>query len=189
MSAVHPDKSGGSFDSDQDKALFMRTKTALDYLELQSQSSLALIPLSQMPAIVNAVSLALAARPVLDSQALESKYVADAKARISERFVPRKIGSGAFAAITAFLVAFPDKFEKHLILGPILGGEMAQIALLTIWAPRSRRRPPSTRRYARIRPIRSTDQSKRSLMRRLMLTPASAACMASKRCRSGVVRS
>jgi hypothetical protein len=134
MSSVHPDKNGGAFRSDQDKALFMRTKAALDYIELQSQSSLALIPLSQLPAIVSAVSQALTARPAMDSQALQSNYLADAKARISRRFALPKIGSGVFAAITGFLVAFPDKFEKHPILGPILGERTTQLMLLSMVA-------------------------------------------------------
>lgn len=132
MSSVHPDKNGGSFKSDQDKALFMRTKAALDYLELQSQSGLALIPLSQLPAIVSAVSQALNARPAMDSHALQSNYMADAKARISRRFVLPKIGSGVFATITGFLVAFPDKFENHPILGEFLGERITQLMLLSM---------------------------------------------------------
>lgn len=134
MSSAHPDKNGGSFKSDQDKALFMRTKDALDYIEHQSQSGLALIPLSQLPAIVSAISQALSARPAMDYQALQSNYMADAKARISRNFVLPKISSGVFAAITGFLVAFPDKFEKHPILGPILGERTTQLILLTMVA-------------------------------------------------------
>jgi hypothetical protein len=130
MSDLHPDKNGGSFDSGRDKALFIRTKAALDYLELQSKSGLALVSLSQLPAIVLAVSQALTARPAMDSQTIESNYMADAKARISSRLILPKIGSGVFAAITGFLVAFPDKFEKHLILGPILAERTTQEALL-----------------------------------------------------------
>lgn len=112
MSSVHPDKNGGLFKSDQDKALFMRTKAALDYMEVQSQSGLALIPLSHLPAIVSAVSQALTARPAMDSQALQSHYMADAKARISRRFVLPKIGSGVFAAITGFLCRVPRQIRE-----------------------------------------------------------------------------
>jgi hypothetical protein len=132
MSSVHPDKNGGSFKSDQDKALFMRTKAALDYIELQSESGLALIPLSQLPAIVSAVSQALSIRPAMDSQTLQSNYMADARARISRRFVLPKISSGVFAAITGFLVAFPDKFQKNPIVGPILGERITQLMLLSM---------------------------------------------------------
>lgn len=132
MSSVHPDKNGGTFKSDQDKALFLRTKAALNYVELQSQSSLALIPLSQLPAIVTAVSQALTARSAPDSQTLQSNYMTDARARIARRFFLPKIGSGAFAAITGFLAAFPDKFEKHPFLGPILSDRLTQMTLLTL---------------------------------------------------------
>lgn len=134
MSSVHPDKNGGSFKSDQDKTLFMRTRDALDYIERQSQSGLDLIPLSQLPAIVSAVSQALNARPTMDSQALQSSYMADAKARISRYFALPKIGSGVFAAVTGFLVAFPDKFEKHPILGSILDKQTTQLMLLVLVA-------------------------------------------------------
>jgi hypothetical protein len=132
VSSVHPDKNGGVFRSEQDKDTLLRTQSALEYIEAQSQSDQALIPLSQLPAIVSAVSQALASRPATDSQVLRAGYMADAKARISRRYVLPKVSSGVFAAITGFLVAFPDKFANHPILGPFLAERLTQLGLLAM---------------------------------------------------------
>lgn len=132
VASLHPDRNGGSFPSEADKAKFLRAKSAMDFLEVHSQSSMAMIPLSQLPAVVSAVAQALALRSPSEVNTLQASYLVDARERIARHFVLPKVGSGVFAAITGFLVAFPDKFEKHPLLGPLLEGRLAQYFLLTI---------------------------------------------------------
>ena len=130
--SLHPDRNGGLFPSEADKTKFLRAKSAMDFLEAHSQSAMAMIPVSQLPAVVSAVAQALALRTPSELNSLQASYLVDARQRISRQFVLPKIGSGVFAAITGFLVAFPDKFEKHPLLGPVLEGSLAQYFLLTL---------------------------------------------------------
>jgi len=132
VASLHPDRNGGSFPSEADKTKFLRAKSAMDFLEAHSQSAMAMIPVSQLPAVVSAVAQALALRTPSELPSLQASYLVDARQRISRQFFLPKIGSGVFAAITGFLVAFPDKFEKHLLLGPLLEGRLAQYFLLTL---------------------------------------------------------
>ena len=132
MSSIHPDKNGGNFSSEEDKSRFLRAQEALRFLEFSVQASSAMIPVSQLPAVISALSQALATPSSSNANALQSNYMPDAKARISRRYTLPKIGSGVFAAATGFLVAFSDKFDKHPLLGPLLNERMSQIFLLTL---------------------------------------------------------
>lgn len=132
MSSIHPDKNGGSFSSEDDKSRFLRIQEALRFLELSAQASSAMIPVSQLPAVISALSQALAIPSSSNAKALQSNYMPDARARISRLYTLPKIGSGVFAAITGFLVAFSDKFDKHPILGPLLNERTSQMFLLML---------------------------------------------------------
>lgn len=132
MSSLHPDKNGGIFVSEDDKALFMQAKAALEFIEEHSHTGLAMIPVSELPAIVTAVSQAMNLQSSQNSHILESAYISDAKMRISKQFTLPKFGSGIFAGITAFLMTFPEKFAKHPILGPYLEKPSAQMILLML---------------------------------------------------------
>ena len=132
MSSIHPDKTGGNFSSEDDKSKFLRAQEALRFLELSSQASSAMIPVSQLPAVISALSQALASPSASNANALQSNYMPDARARISRRYTLPKIGSGVFAAVTGFLVAFSDKFDKHPLLGPLLNERTSQMFLLAL---------------------------------------------------------
>lgn len=132
MSSIHPDKNGGIFSSEEDKSKFLRAQEALCFLESNAQESSAMIPVSQLPAVISALSQALATSSTSNASALQSNYMPDARARISRRYTLPKIGSGVFAAATGFLVAFSDKFDKHPILGPLLNERTSQICLLVL---------------------------------------------------------
>lgn len=130
--ALHPDKNGGSFASESDKARFLRAQSAIEFLDAVGNPASAMIPVAQLPAIVSAVAQALTVRPQSDVQSLHSAFLSEARSRISRHFLLPKIGSGVFAAITGFLVAFPDKFEKHPYLGPLLQERTTQLFILTL---------------------------------------------------------
>ena len=123
---MHPDKNGGVFQSETDKQSYLRAISAMEFLDSPSESAMALIPVTQLPAIVSAIAQAMAVPGYAQLQAMERAYVVDAHARISQQFLLPKVGSSVFAAITGFLVAFPGNFEKHAILGPLLATPQAQ---------------------------------------------------------------
>lgn len=132
MSSVHPDRNGGNFSSEEDKSRFLRAQEALRFLELNAHAGSALIPVSQLPAVISALSQALTTTSSSNANALQLNYMPDARARISRRYTLPKIGSGVFAAATGFLVAFSDKFDKHPLLGPLLNERMSQLILLAL---------------------------------------------------------
>lgn len=132
MSSLHPDKNGGDFKTDDDKVRFLKIKEAIEFLDVHSHMGSAMIPVSQLPAVISALSQALTVRSTSESSILQSNYLADSRARISRRFALPKIGSGVFATSTGFLVTFADNFEKHPILGPLLNNHTAQLSLLVL---------------------------------------------------------
>lgn len=132
MTSIHPDRNGGSFSSEEDKSRFLRAQEALRFIEISAKESSAMIPVSQLPAVITALSQALAIPLSSNASALQSNYMPDARARISRRYIFPKISSGVFAAATGFLVAFSDKFDKHPILGPLLNERISQLTLLTL---------------------------------------------------------
>ena len=132
MSSFHPDRNGGNFSSEEDKSRFLRAQEALHFLELNAQAGSAMIPVSQLPAVISALSQAFTTTSLSNANALQLNYMPDARARISRRYTLPKIGSGVFAADTGFLVAFSDKFDKHPLLGPLLNERMSQLMLLAL---------------------------------------------------------
>lgn len=132
VAALHPDRNGGSFPSESEKNKFLRAKSAMDFLDRHSQSSMTMIPISQLPAVVSAVAQALALSNPSEANTLQTSYLTDARETISRQFILPKISSGVFATITGLLISFPDKFEKHPLLGPLLEGVLAQKILLIL---------------------------------------------------------
>lgn len=127
---VHPDKNGGVFQSESDEQRYLRATSAIEFLDSPSESAMALIPVTQLPAIVSAIAQAMTVPGQAQLQAMERAYVVDAHARISQQFFLPKVGSGVFAAVIGFLVVFPGNFEKHAILGPLLATPQAQEFML-----------------------------------------------------------
>lgn len=134
MSSIHPDKNGGQFKTEEDKSRYLRAKEALEFLDVHAQVGSSLIPISQLPVLFGAFSQAFASQSPRESTVLQAAYLTDARSRIARRFVLPKIGSGVFATITGFLVAFSDKFEKNPILGPWLNSTSGQMILLSLIA-------------------------------------------------------
>jgi hypothetical protein len=129
IQSLHPDKTGGEFIDDDKKLRFLRAKEAMDFIELHSQNSAALIPVSQLPALIAAFSQAMAVRPTTDSVSLETIALNDSRIRIAKRFKLPKIGSTVFGSAALFFVTFADKFEKNTLLGPLLQTTAAQFLL------------------------------------------------------------
>src|SRR5947209_20361749 len=82
MSELHPDKNAGDFKSDEEKKKFLHVKDALEFLDAQTQNAGALIPISQLPAIIKAFSEAIAPRTVLDINTLHAKAIAETRTHL-----------------------------------------------------------------------------------------------------------
>lgn len=130
MATLHPDKHGGEFASDSDKEKYLRAQKAVEFLDA-AKDSLAMIPVSQLPAIVTAVAQALSFQ-TQNPQVARATVLAEARSYISSRFILPKIGSGLFAGLIGLLVAFSDRFAEHPIIGPFLQNDISQSTLLSL---------------------------------------------------------
>lgn len=134
MTSIHPDKTNGEFESEGHKARFHRAKEAVDFVEARATVGTEMIPISQLPALVQAMSQALVLSRSSSSKELRTDFVTDARAQISQRlFVPR-LSSGAFAGASAFLFAFPEKIEKNPIFLPLMKSDVWQGFVLILLA-------------------------------------------------------
>ena len=131
MATLHPDKHGGNFASDSDKEKYLRAQKAVEFLDA-TKDSLAMISVSQLPAIVTAVAQALSSQTQSDPQVARAAVLAEARSYISSRFILPKIGSGLFAGLIGLLVAFSDRFAEHPIIGPFVQSDISQSTLLSL---------------------------------------------------------
>ncbi|MEP3480190.1 MAG: hypothetical protein ABJZ55_13145 [Fuerstiella sp.] len=114
--ATHPDKTGGEFKDEDHKNTYTKLNSANEWIERQAANN-ALIPIEQLPALIKTIG-------ELQQPSKEEKIgtlVRDTRseARLSRQstYGAPRIGSGALAAIAAFLAAFPEKFAKVLATG------------------------------------------------------------------------
>lgn len=134
ISELHPDRSGGSFRSEADKTKYLEATDAIEQLDAWEQTSQALVPIAHLPAVIAALSDALAPRNAADSLSLHTAAIEDARTRLSRIYAGPKIGSGAFAAVAAFLFGFSDKLSNNPILGPLFSSNAAHLLLLSVAA-------------------------------------------------------
>ncbi len=134
MLELHPDKNDGDFTSKDCQQEFMDCADALEFIESLDANSKALI------AATNQSELMILIKELAESRTQESKalryenIITSLKARSSKSFTLPKIGSGTFAAITAFLIAFPDNIKDNPLLGGLLSSSLGQIFLLYLLA-------------------------------------------------------
>ncbi|HHM9352429.1 TPA: hypothetical protein ACRNS9_004914 [Pseudomonas aeruginosa] len=127
---LHPDKNGGEFKGPAEKERYLRIQSAINFVEQQKGKSTVLIPISQLTGLITAISQGIV--QTQNNQAAQVNFVEAVRSQISRKlFIPR-IGSGAFAAITTFLFAFPEKFEKHVLIGSFLNTSFGQISMLIL---------------------------------------------------------
>jgi hypothetical protein len=120
---LHPDKTGGAFKCDHDKARFMRARRAVDLLNAEpgaddGDDGAAAGPLPGTPrAIGDARPLRI--RPEI-ARRLQARTMAYARDRISRYFAVPKIGSATVAAVLLLLVGLSHELAGHPLLGPLL---------------------------------------------------------------------
>ncbi|HEY0883740.1 MAG TPA: hypothetical protein VGE20_00575 [Ramlibacter sp.] len=117
--ALHPDKSGGEFTSDGDKARFMKARRAIELLngDRAADAPGAATPLAGAPRAITDTS---AAAPSLENEhRLQVLLLADARSRIGRYFAAPKIASSVLATVSLALVLGADLFQGHPLLGPL----------------------------------------------------------------------
>ena len=125
---VHPDQNGGHFANPEDEARYQQLVAGLEFLG--KMSSTALVPIQDITALVVAVREAIQTKQSGQTpEQSRAEFREVARAELQHRLLLPRIGSGAFAATTAYLLANGDKLGSNPILGRGLKGEQASLFL------------------------------------------------------------
>lgn len=118
--ALHPDKSGGEFTSERDKARFMKARLAIELLngDRAADAPGAATPLAGAPRALTDTSAPPAS--LENEHRLQVLLLADARTRIARYFAAPRIASSVLATVSLVLMLGADLFEGHPLLGPLL---------------------------------------------------------------------
>jgi ribosomal protein S25 len=134
LAEVHPDKNGGQFADEATEAEYNKISAAYEFITHASDDAHALIPVTQLPAIIKAVREAQVAPTQTQINSLKAECRTESRAMAHDRHLLPKIGSGVFAAICAFLFTFSGSLADHPLLGMYAKNPMVQIGLLVVAA-------------------------------------------------------
>ncbi len=129
-SSLHPDKNGGTFSSEEEKKRYHFLDEAVKQVELKNQSDNQLIPISQLPALIETITKTISTQNKPNSIELEKAYKESFRSELSRKYMGSKIGSGIFAAITGFLFTQASDLIKHPIVGPFFDTEIGMQYLI-----------------------------------------------------------
>lgn len=134
LAEIHPDKNGGAFSSLEDEELYNQISSAYEFVNLTCRESTALIPVTQLPAIIKAVKDAQLAPTEHQVGQLRAECREESRLDTHNRYALPRIGSGVFAAICASLFTFSGSLAKHPVLGSLAQNMTVQVLLLVMAA-------------------------------------------------------
>ncbi|WP_157360231.1 hypothetical protein [Aliagarivorans marinus] len=113
--ALHPDKNGGKFRSNKEEERYHFISEAITHIN-EKNSSNQMIPVSQLPVIIESISKSLAVQnnpPAIVEKNLKESFRSD----LGRKYMAPKVGSGIFAAVTGFLFTQSSTLIEHPVLG------------------------------------------------------------------------
>ena len=132
--ALHPDKSGGEFTCDADKARFMKARRAIELLNSE-QADGAPGTAAPLPGAPHALTDPSAPATAPDDEyRLQFVLLADARSRIARYFAAPKIASSVLAAVLLGLVVTAGGFEGNALLGPLFAQAAVLVGLAVLGA-------------------------------------------------------
>jgi len=133
VSRLHPDKNNGEFSSTAAKERFNQLTQALEFLDRQSEESQALVPISQVTAIVKAVIEAIS--PSRDDRVSKStnEYRAARRSEVASTYKLSRLSSGVFAAICGAILAFSGSLRDNAIFYPLVRRTENQLFVLSLF--------------------------------------------------------
>jgi len=132
ISDLHPDKGGGEFDSADQKIEYDDVKTARDFVSTLKHSSRNLVPMHQLPALLNAMQLAQNTQTQGNDRQLRAEVRDENRQDLHSRYVAPRVGSGVFGAITGALFMFSESLADHPVLGSLTASYEMQVVLLAL---------------------------------------------------------
>jgi hypothetical protein len=129
--SLHPDKSGGAFASEEDKARFMKARRVIGLLNGGESPEDAPADAAPLPGAARALpDASTQAPPPGSARHLQRHSMAEARDRIARQFAAPKIGSAATAAVLLALALLSEQFENNPVLGPLLANPFVVWTLL-----------------------------------------------------------
>ena len=132
-SQLHPDKNGGLFKSEADEKQYHFLDDAIKQVELKAQSDSQLIPISQLPAIVESITKSIAIQNEPNSAEIERAFKESLRSDLSRKYIGPKIGSGIFAVITGFLFSQAKSLIEHPVVGGIFETKLGMDMLILMF--------------------------------------------------------
>lgn len=130
LASIHPDKNGGAFAKKEDEDKYNAISSAYEFVNTVIDRSHALIPVSQLPAIIKAVRDAQVAPTQTQINALRTECRSESRVASRDRYILPRIGSGTFAAVCGALFTFSGALAEHPILGQFAKNILFQYGLL-----------------------------------------------------------
>lgn len=131
LASIHPDKNGGTFSNTADETRYNAISSAYEYIGRSADDSTALIPVTQLPAIIKAVRDAQVAPRQAQISTLRTECRSESRVATHDRYLLPKVGSGTFAAVCGALFTFSGSLVDHPILGAMAKTAGFQYGLLT----------------------------------------------------------
>lgn len=132
ISELHPDKSGGEFNSADRIIEYDDVKTARDFVSTLKHSSRNLVAIHQLPALLNAMQLAQNTQTQGNDRQLRAEVRDENRKDLHSRYVAPRVGSGVFGAITGALFMFSESLADHPVLGSLTANYEMQVVLLAL---------------------------------------------------------
>lgn len=127
---LHPDKTGGSFPSKETEEKYHRISSAIDFVSGLSQESKALIPISELIAIIKGFNEAQIIPKQTQMNTFRKEIRDENREALRTRYTISRISSGVFASICLALFTFSNALQQHPLMGPLLDNTISQITLL-----------------------------------------------------------
>jgi hypothetical protein len=109
LAAIHPDRSNNVFSSPEVEQRWHKLTKAKEYLESVAHGEMAMISISQLPALLRSMREA-AAEPLEERS---SRFLNESRASIKQATFFPKLTSGIFAAVCAFLFTASNSLKDN----------------------------------------------------------------------------
>jgi hypothetical protein len=132
LANVHPDKTGteGTFSSDQQREVFLKLQSAVEFLDRVQNQSKQVVPLNQIPAIIEAAVRSVT--PTTAAEVGKLDILAECRRRLRRHNAVPKITSATIAGICVILFGFLNTFKAsrlyELLTAPFARSRLVAVA-------------------------------------------------------------
>jgi hypothetical protein len=134
LAELHPDKTGGQFDSEECEREYQEVRAARDFVRAQDSTNRDVVPVDQLPALLNALKVAQNSQSNSEDREIRAEVRDENRKDLHARYTAPRVGSGVFAGITGALFTFSESLADHPVLGELAGSYLMQLSLVVLSA-------------------------------------------------------